>query len=453
MILLKIHFTTTKEILTPLAGLAGVGQLLALTKLKQRLNQTRVEENVHPAISHGDVVFAYLGLLCQGKSDFDQIEALREDEWFWRSLDLKVVPSSPTLRQRLDQGALCEVWRKIIQSENATLIRRGRAVITPVKVGKTSCAPLDIDVSPFDNSNTKKEGVCRTYKGFDGYSPIFAYLGREGYAVHVEMRQGKDHCQKGTASFLDEAIRLSRAITDQSLLVRMDAGNDSRDNLQVCLEAGVNLLIKRNLRKEKPDFWLHYARQNGVAETPRLGKTVYRGVKEITFTWDGKSFPLRQVYSVTERTVLHDGQILLVPDVEVATYWTTLDLDSSMIEELYHDHATSEQFHSEIKTDMDLERLPSGKLKTNQLILQLGIVAYNVLRMMGQFSVASPLTPLRKKAERRRIRTVIQNLITCAARLIHHGRQLVLGFTATDKWAVVLRALYAHFRATGEAPS
>ena len=450
---MKIHFTTTKEILTPSAGLAGVGQLLSLTNLKLRLNQTRIEENVRPSIPHGDVVFAYLGLLCQGKSDFDQIEALRDDEWFGRSLDLKVVPSSPTLRQRLDQGALCEPWLKIIQNENANLIRRGRAVITPVKTGKTSCVPLDIDVSPFDNSNTKKEGVSRTYKGFDGYSPIFAYLGREGYAVHVEMRHGKDHCQKGTAAFLAETIRLSRAITEQPLLVRMDAGNDSRDNLHVCLEAGVNLLIKRNLRKENPDFWLQYARQHGTARSPRPGKTVYQGVKEITVTCDGQSFPLRQVYIVTERTVLHDGQILLVPDVEAATYWTTLDLDPQAIEALYHDHATSEQFHSEIKTDMDLERLPSGKLKTNQLVLQLGIMAYNVLRMMGQFSVASPLTPLRKKAERRRIRTVIQNLITCAARLIHHGRQLVLGFTATDKWAVVLRDLYAHFRATGEASS
>jgi len=31
---------------------------------------------------------------------------------------------------------------------------------------------LDIDVSPFDNSMTKKEGVSRTYMGIDGYAPI-----------------------------------------------------------------------------------------------------------------------------------------------------------------------------------------------------------------------------------------------------------------------------------------
>ena len=28
--------------------------------------------------------------------------------------------------------------------------------------------PVDMDVTPFDNSKTMKEGVSRTYKGFDG---------------------------------------------------------------------------------------------------------------------------------------------------------------------------------------------------------------------------------------------------------------------------------------------
>ncbi|MGI9953505.1 hypothetical protein V3F56_14215, partial [Moorellaceae bacterium AZ2] len=33
----------------------------------------------------------------------------------------------------------------------------------------------------------------------------------------------------------------------------------------------------------------------------------------------------------------------------------------------YHDHGTSEQFHSEIKNDLNLKRLPSGKFATNDL--------------------------------------------------------------------------------------
>ena len=68
----------------------------------------------------------------------------------------------------------------------------------------------------------------------------------------------------------------------------------------------------------------------------------------------------------------------------MTTWWTSLKLPAKQVIELYHQHGTSEQFHSEIKSDMDLERLPSGKFATNALMLSLGQVAYNVLRLCGQ---------------------------------------------------------------------
>ena len=86
-------------------------------------------------------------------------------------------------------------------------------------------------------------------------------------------------------------------------------------------------------------------------------------------------FPrLRIVFKVTERTIEANGQqTLLVPRLEVDTYWISLlDAEAARVIELYHAHGTSEQFHSELKTDLDLERLPSGKFQTNELVLLLG---------------------------------------------------------------------------------
>ena len=39
--------------------------------------------------------------------------------------------------------------------------------------------PVDIDVTLFDHSKSNKEGVSRTYKGFDGYAPVMAYIGTQ----------------------------------------------------------------------------------------------------------------------------------------------------------------------------------------------------------------------------------------------------------------------------------
>ena len=67
---------------------------------------------------------------------------------------------------------------------------------------------------------------------------------------------------------------------------------------------------------------------------------------------------------LVERTADRDGQLLLEPDYELEGWWTSLDEAPEAVIKRYQAHATHEQFHSEIKTDLDLERLPSGKFAT-----------------------------------------------------------------------------------------
>jgi hypothetical protein len=74
--------------------------------------------------------------------------------------------------------------------------------------------------------------------------------------------------------------------------------------------------------------------------------------------------------------------VLLVPDGEVETYWTSLSDDPRTVVK-YQAHGTSEQFHSELKAGLDLERLPSGKFQTNELVQLSGMMAYNLLRLIG----------------------------------------------------------------------
>lgn len=220
--------------------------------------------------------------------------------------------------------------------------------------------PCDADVSCMDNSKTKKAGVSRTYHGYDGFSPMFAYIGLEGYALNGELRDGKTHCQNGTPEFLAESIRLARLITDSPLLFRLDSGNDSIDNI-LKFTKREDYIIKRNLRKESPEKWLDIAKQQVEAKTgtcveEREGKHVYYG--QTLIHRKELAEPLSVGYKVCERTIKANGQILLVPEIEADTYWTSLPDSAETIVHLYEEHGTSEQFHSEIKTDMDLERLP-----------------------------------------------------------------------------------------------
>ena len=110
-----------------------------------------------------------------------------------------------------------------------------------------------------------------------------------------------------------------------------------------------------------------------------------------------------------------NGQKMLFPETEIDMYWTSLGVSDEEVIELYHNHAVCEQYHSEIKTDMGIEHLPSGKFETNALILRFTMIAYNILRIIGTTAMKENDMPVRHSTiKRRRIRTVIDNLILIA---------------------------------------
>lgn len=102
---------------------------------------------------------------------------------------------------------------------------------------------------------------------------------------------------------------------------------------------------------------------------------------------EGETYIFTKVVRVTERTVNKHGQVLLLPEVTVDGWWTNMELTEEKIISLYKNHALSEQFHSEFKTDLDLERLPSDKFATNASEITLGVFAYNILRFIGQLGL------------------------------------------------------------------
>jgi len=438
---MRFQIVQGDEQLSSHSGLALVGAILDRTGIRKRLDAVALPEHPYPEISHGEVTTAMIGLICLGKPDFDAIEAFRDDPFFLQSLELDSVPSSPTLRQRLDSAK--GAFNNIILEESARVVGRLAPAVTPCH---GNLVAVDIDVSPFDNSKTKKEGISWTYKKFDGFAPIFAYVGEEGYLTNLELRPGSDHSQKGTEAFLRRTLRYSRLMSQATFLARMDSGNDSLGNIKVCQQEKAHYIIKRNLRRETPEGWLEIARECGQMEEPRPGKQVWLGERYIKRP--GIKEPLRLVFCVTLRTIEADGQALLIPRVEVETYWTSLSDDAATVVRLYRAHGTSEQFHSELKTDLDLERLPSGKFQTNELVLLLGMVAYNLLRMIGQESLREADAPIRKQVSRRRVRSVMQDLVYLACRLVKHARRWTLSFGRNCPWLKTWQRVYLRFAPT-----
>jgi hypothetical protein len=321
------------------------------------------------------------------------------------------------------------------------MIRTSGAKVSALPSGHV---PLDIDVFPMDNSNTKKEGVSWTYHNFCGFAPIASYLGLEGWCLEVELRPGSQHSQKGFVPFLNRVIGKARQVTKKPLLVRLDSGHDALET-RVALRQHkkVSFIVKWNPRQEDLTALQALAFAEGRVSTPRDGKRVALVTTTGQQVHEGKTYRFTRVLRVTERSIDKHGQYRLTPEVEVEGWWTNLHLPEEQVIGLYEGHGLMEQFHSEFKTDLDIERLPSGKFATNALVMSLAVLAYNILRFIGQEGLLGAHSPVRHPAKRRRLKTVIQELITMAARVVRKARRVILRFGRHCPGFEAFQAVYA----------
>lgn len=409
------------EFYTSHSGLALAGLCInRYSKLAQVID--RKMDKKGNIISHTDLLRSYLGLLCLGKSDYEAISGMRDDDYFKHSLDITNIPSAERLRQRLDQEA--ETYLDIANTCSLAMLKNGKVHLTALDTGHI---PLDVDVFPMDNSGTKKENISYTYKGYVGYAPIAAYLGQEGWCLEVEFRPGSQHCQEGFTDYMQRIVAKARSLTKKKLLVRLDSGHDAIENRVLLRKADkVSYIIKWNPRREDTSELYKRAFTKGQVNEPRPGKRVALLTVRKKQEHDGETYMFTKVIRVTERSTNRHGQLLLAPEVTVEGWWTNLDLPENKIISLYQNHGLSEQFHSEFKTDLDLERLPSGKFATNAAVMALGCFAYNILRFIGQLGLLGDKSPVRHPGKRRRLKTVIQELMYLAGRLIRSGRRLRL---------------------------
>jgi len=445
---MKVKVQQSREEINSIGGISLIGGLFNSLKNLKKVDLMRMTKVKTGKIRHSGILKTIAGLFALGKNDYADVTPFRNDTFFCNCLKLSAVPSEETLRQRLNELAQAQKVPTAIQLSNVELLKKVACFGTE-KTAYREYIPLDIDVSPLDNSGSNKEGVSWTYKNHDGYAPIFAYLGTHGYMLNCELRPGSQHSNKNALEFIRHSLDMVEelGIDLKTILVRLDSAHDSAEIVEELLKRSVAFIIKRNLRKESKEQWLSLARRVGESKSTREGKTVFTGeASHIKVAGREDLVPIFAVFEVIERTIDKYGQELLIPDVEVNTFWTILPDKAETVIGLYHSHGTSEQYHSELKSDLDFERLASGKFATNALLLLLAMLAFNALRLLGQSALKmKEILPRKFKVQRRRLRSVIQDLIYLACKRTRHSGSVFLKFGRYCPWFDVFRQLHAIF--------
>ena len=435
-----------KDEINSIGGISLTGRMFNSLMAIEEFNNMNFDGVKKGYYSHSEIIRSFLGVLSLGKSDFNDIEIYRNDTFFRDCLNLRKVPSESIMRQRLDYMSKDKRVGSVLGKANIELLSKVNE-FGKEKTEHSEYTVVDGDVSILDNSGSKKEDVSWTYAKVDGYAPMFAYIGTHGYMLDCELRPGSQHTNKGTVEFTRGVIEKCKKLKARNVLIRLDSGCDDSDIIEEIMKhPDIYFLIKRNLRKESLEQWLDMAKAVGKCHKPRDGKKVYTGaVTHIHPAGREELSPIFTVFEVTERTITADGQLLLSPEIEVNTWWTNLPEEPETSIELYHRHGTSEQFHSELKSDLGIERLPSGSFSTNSLVLTMSMIAFNALRIIGQKSLEKKeLLPVKAEVERRRLRSVLQDLIYIGCKRIVHAGRTILKFGRNNPWVDIFKDIYAY---------
>ncbi|MDZ7693871.1 MAG: hypothetical protein U5K69_22580 [Balneolaceae bacterium] len=231
-----------------------MGQQLDDPKFDRHLASLIPHQRRRGRISDGDIARTMIGLICGGQAPLRCGRGVRWRPLLSESLGSgKNCPPAEILRQRI-QGMPEEAGDAFRDLATRLLAGQGELLVS-FHHGR-QYLPINIDVTPMDNSGSHKEGVSCTYKKFDGYAPIVAYAGPHGFILNNELREGSAHCNcEGTAEWLAQTLKRAKAVAPK---IRPGWWSPTPATMRprtCCCSlktSDTDFLVKGNLRRQDP---------------------------------------------------------------------------------------------------------------------------------------------------------------------------------------------------------
>lgn len=408
------------ERITSFAGLPLLTELAHRSKLVKDLDALPGLWERAGRYRTSDYVLSLALTLIAGGEGLEDTRLLREDAglqgWLWK--DLPAPNSQGDFLRRFGRMTLSRLGRVNGRQVRRLLARGGHGQLT-----------LDVDSSLIESD--KKEAQ-KTYKGFEGYNPLLAWLAEPNVFLSGVFRPGNSSPQSHLRSLLGQCRRMLPEGT--KLRVRSDSAGYRLDVMEYCLKHGAEFSITADLDA---------AVREAIDEIPeKEWQLVVRGAETFllaeTIHVPGGStsrLPLPALRLIVTKKL--SGQLELFKDpIKRRAIIANLPESMSALEVLDHhnDRGRMEKALGELKDGFGLDRLPCGQLMANAAYLQVCLIAYNLVQTFK--SCALPESWRRFEIKNLRFR-----LLCRAAKLVRHAGQTILKLSRS----------YAHFEVFEQA--
>jgi hypothetical protein len=424
--------------LTSFAGLLIFAQLFERLELRERLKACFEHLRAGSIYGHATIVLVLIVHLLLGYRKLQDLRYYSDDPMVKRALALKQLPDVATMSRSLasmDKESI-SAYRALIR----TLVSDRLVKIAPARI------MLDFDGSVCGTSRRAQGtavGYNRRKKGQRSYYPLLCTIALTGQVFDVLHRPGNVHDSNGARSFIISCVAEIRAVLPGVIVeVRMDSAFFSDEIVTVLDAFGVLYTISVPFERfaelkskvNKRIFWLR-------ADC----ETHYFQLWWKPKCWTRKrSFLFVRTLEPNQRR--EPLQLNMFEPYEYGYQFKVIisnhQISARKIVVLHNGRGAQEAIFAELKSQAQMDYIPSNRLTANQTYLLSAILAHNLNREL-QMSASEPT---RATTERRepwwtfsRLDTLRRTIIQRAGRFVRPQGRLTLKFAANQSFQQELK--------------
>jgi hypothetical protein len=364
--------------LTSYAGIVVFQKLFAKLNLKERIRKACAhlgERNLYHSATIVQVLIVHLLL---GFRKLRDVEFYQDDPLIQRVLGLKILPSVSTIARGLTQfdDRAVEAHHELNRTQVCERLQKMRI----------RRATLDFDGSV---SSTKRHaegsavGFNKKKKGARSYYPLFCTVAQTGQVFDVLHRSGNVHDSRGAVAFVRQCVeRIRGALPGVVIEIRMDSAFFSDEMVE--LLAGLNVEFTISVPFER------FTELKGMVYGRKIWRraTVDGTLRYFQKTWKPKcwtrSYRFIFIRQATEGQQKGPIQLDLFeptePGFEFKVIITNKKAWAMKVVRFHEGRGQQEHVFAELKTQANMDYVPSRTWAGNKIYLLSAIIAHNLGR-------------------------------------------------------------------------
>lgn len=415
--------------LTSFAGLVVYQTLFSRIGLKQQLADCFRHLRVSPIYGHGVIVLLLTVHLLLGYRRLQDMRYYQDDPLVRRLLGLARLPDVATVSRTLaslDESSVTKLRRLSRQRVLQQIRRLGLARIT-----------LDFDGSVLSTGRFAEGtavGFNRKKKGQRSYYPLFCTVAQTGQVLDVWHRPGNVHDCNGAKAFILACVREIQAILPHCIIeARMDSAFFSDDIISMLDTEGVQFTISVPFER--------FTALKALIESRKRWRYLTEEWSFFETNWKPASWNdrYRFVFIRSKNRQQYKGAVqldLFIPyqygyDFKVIV--TNKQLSAKKALTFHNGRAAQEGVFAELKSQTQMDYVPSRRKAGNQVYLLSAVLAHNLSREMQMHCYVQERNTTEKRAplwQFEQLGTLRRKLIQRAGRLTRPQGKLTLTMSA-----------------------